>query len=85
MPNLPKLEFDEDDSTLGLLDSIFVADCGVPSAFENALECDNCTMCCKYFETEKTFQKLLNLNLTNNNILPLTNVFLLSTPHAHVR
>ncbi len=29
-------------------ESSFVTDCGVPSAFEEALQCDNCTMCCKY-------------------------------------
>jgi len=29
--------------------STFVADCGVPSAFDEVLECDNCTICCKYY------------------------------------
>ena len=60
MPNISKLEFDK--SIFGDGNSTLVADCGVPSAFENALVCDNCTMCCEYFETEKMFQKLLNLN-----------------------
>ena len=29
--------------------STFVTDCGVPSAFEEALVCEECTMCCEYF------------------------------------
>jgi len=29
-------------------ESAFITDCGVPSAFEEALKCENCTMCCKY-------------------------------------
>eukprot|EP00985_Skeletonema_marinoi_P018427 scaffold10296_cov84-Skeletonema_marinoi.AAC.3 len=28
--------------------STFVTDCGVPSAFDEALKCEHCTMCCKY-------------------------------------
>eukprot|EP00956_Cyclotella_meneghiniana_P002689 scaffold3165_cov62-Cyclotella_meneghiniana.AAC.11 len=40
MPNIPILN----RSTYGK--SSFVADCGVPSAFDEALKCDNCTMCC---------------------------------------
>ena len=43
MPIIPRL----DDFIHG--QSTFVTDCGVPSAFDNALECDNCTMCCKYY------------------------------------
>ena len=30
-------------------DSSVIADCGVPSAFDDPLECDNCTMCCKFY------------------------------------
>ncbi len=30
-------------------DCVIHTDCGVPSAFDEALECDNCTMCCKYY------------------------------------
>ena len=41
MPNIPRL-----DSIHGR--STFVTDCGVPSAFDKALECENCTMCCEY-------------------------------------
>jgi hypothetical protein len=43
IPIIPRL----DDIIHG--QSTFVTDCGVPSAFDNALECDNCTMCCKYY------------------------------------
>eukprot|EP00985_Skeletonema_marinoi_P021635 scaffold13377_cov117-Skeletonema_marinoi.AAC.6 len=40
MPTIPRLnDFIHGQST-------FVTDCGVPSAFDEALECDNCTMCC---------------------------------------
>eukprot|EP00956_Cyclotella_meneghiniana_P035616 scaffold116417_cov54-Cyclotella_meneghiniana.AAC.1 len=42
MPNIPILN----RSTYGK--SSFVADCGVPSAFDEALKCDNCTMCFEY-------------------------------------
>ena len=28
--------------------SSFISDCGVPSAFEEPLECERCTMCCKF-------------------------------------
>lgn len=28
--------------------SSFVADCGVPTDFDEALKCGNCTMCCEY-------------------------------------
>eukprot|EP00956_Cyclotella_meneghiniana_P030007 scaffold74539_cov65-Cyclotella_meneghiniana.AAC.3 len=41
MPSIPILN----RSTYGK--SSFVADCGVPSAFDEALKCDNCTMCCE--------------------------------------
>jgi len=43
MPTIPRLN----DHIHG--HSTFVADCGVPSAFNEALECNNCTMCCKYY------------------------------------
>ncbi|KAK1744649.1 hypothetical protein QTG54_005182 [Skeletonema marinoi] len=43
MPTIPRLN----DNIHGL--STFVADCGVPSDFDETLECDNCTMCCKYY------------------------------------
>ena len=41
MPNITQL----DDSIYSK--STFVTDCGVPSAFEEAMECDSCTMCCE--------------------------------------
>eukprot|EP00985_Skeletonema_marinoi_P001301 scaffold517_cov140-Skeletonema_marinoi.AAC.14 len=44
MPTIPRLN----DHIHG--HSTFVADCGVPSAFNEALECDNCTMCCNINE-----------------------------------
>ena len=43
MPTIPRLN----DNIHG--QSTFVTDCGVPSAFDEALECENCTMCCKYY------------------------------------
>eukprot|EP00985_Skeletonema_marinoi_P022692 scaffold14622_cov86-Skeletonema_marinoi.AAC.6 len=35
-----------DDAEYG--NSTFVTDCGVPSAFDEALACEKCTMCCEY-------------------------------------
>jgi hypothetical protein len=35
--------------------STFVTDCGVPSAFDEALECENCTICCKYYSVLDDF------------------------------
>jgi len=43
LPTIPEL-----DKSL-YSSSTFVSDCGVPSAFDEPLECDNCTMCCKYY------------------------------------
>jgi hypothetical protein len=43
MPHIPRLN----DSIHR--ESTFITDCGVPSYFEWALECENCTMCCKYY------------------------------------
>eukprot|EP00984_Skeletonema_dohrnii_P001268 scaffold393_cov158-Skeletonema_dohrnii-CCMP3373.AAC.9 len=43
IPTIPRLS----DNIHG--QSTFVADCGVPSAFDEALECYNCTMCCEYY------------------------------------
>eukprot|EP00984_Skeletonema_dohrnii_P023752 scaffold12826_cov75-Skeletonema_dohrnii-CCMP3373.AAC.8 len=45
LPNIPEL----DESLYS--SSTFVTDCGVPSAFDEPLECDNCTMCCEYHST----------------------------------
>eukprot|EP00984_Skeletonema_dohrnii_P008776 scaffold3271_cov82-Skeletonema_dohrnii-CCMP3373.AAC.2 len=42
LPNIPQL----DESFYNK--STFVTDCGVPSAFDEALKCEHCTMCCKY-------------------------------------
>ena len=42
LPNIPQL----DESIYNK--STFVTDCGVPSAFDEALKCEHCTMCCKY-------------------------------------
>eukprot|EP00984_Skeletonema_dohrnii_P010979 scaffold4339_cov100-Skeletonema_dohrnii-CCMP3373.AAC.4 len=42
MPNIPQL----DESIYNK--ATFVTDCGVPFAFDEALFCDNCTMCCEY-------------------------------------
>jgi len=28
-------------------EATFIADCGVPSAFDEAVVCKNCTMCCE--------------------------------------
>ncbi|KAL7456163.1 hypothetical protein ACHAWC_007673 [Mediolabrus comicus] len=36
------------DTTLLKETSAFIADCGLPSEFESALECDDCSMCCEY-------------------------------------
>ncbi|KAK1733561.1 leucine-rich repeat protein [Skeletonema marinoi] len=59
MPIIPRL----DDFIHG--QSTFVTDCGVPSAFDEALECDNCTMCCNINEgchpQEKTKVQKLGL------------------------
>ena len=41
MPNITRLN----NSIHG--QSTFVTDCGVPSAFDEPLKCENCTMCCK--------------------------------------
>ena len=41
MPNIPQV----DESVYK--NSTFVTDCGVPSAFDEAMECENCTMCCE--------------------------------------
>jgi hypothetical protein len=43
MPVVPRI----DDSIHG--ESTFVTDCGVPSDFDEALDCKNCTMCCECF------------------------------------
>ncbi len=43
MPAIARL----DDTKYG--NSTFVTDCGVPSAFEKAFECQTCTMCCEYY------------------------------------
>ena len=43
IPNITQL----DESIYN--NSTFVTDCGVPSAFDEALECENCTMCCEYY------------------------------------
>jgi hypothetical protein len=45
IPNIPRLN----DNIYGR--STFVADCGVPSAFDEPLRCQNCTMCCKCHST----------------------------------
>ncbi len=42
MPVIPRL----DESIFN--ESTFVTDCGVPSAFTDPMECEHCTMCCKY-------------------------------------
>ena len=42
VPNIPELDESKYDT------STFVTDCGVPSAFDEALVCENCTMCCEY-------------------------------------
>eukprot|EP00985_Skeletonema_marinoi_P017244 scaffold9375_cov73-Skeletonema_marinoi.AAC.1 len=57
MPTIPRLN----DNIHG--QSTFVTDCGVPSNFDEALECDNCTMCCNadddcYPQEETQVQKL---------------------------
>jgi len=44
MPAIPRLE----DSIFKFNESTFVTDCGVPSAFSDPMECENCTMCCEY-------------------------------------
>ncbi|KAL7448710.1 hypothetical protein ACHAWC_000857 [Mediolabrus comicus] len=36
------------DTTLLQETSAFIADCGLPSEFEFAIECDDCSMCCEY-------------------------------------
>ena len=43
IPDVPKLE----NSIFEM--SAFVTDCGVPSVFDEPLECENCTMCCESF------------------------------------
>ncbi|KAK1744100.1 leucine-rich repeat domain-containing protein [Skeletonema marinoi] len=40
MPNMTQLDKSEYN------ESTFVTDCGVPSAFDETPECENCTMCC---------------------------------------
>eukprot|EP00984_Skeletonema_dohrnii_P011075 scaffold4396_cov127-Skeletonema_dohrnii-CCMP3373.AAC.6 len=40
MPNMTQLDKSE------YSESTFVTDCGVPSAFDETPECENCTMCC---------------------------------------
>jgi hypothetical protein len=42
LPNIPRLNDIHGKST-------FVTDCGVPSAFDKALKCEYCTMCCEYY------------------------------------
>ena len=42
LPNLSSLTGDT------YKEATFITDCGVPSAFEEPLECKNCTMCCEY-------------------------------------
>ncbi len=34
--------------------STFITDCGMPSAFDKAMVCKSCTMCCKYYSTAVT-------------------------------
>ncbi|KAK1744106.1 leucine-rich repeat protein [Skeletonema marinoi] len=52
MPNIPNLNEIQDKK------STFVTDCGVPSAFENTPDCEDCTMCCNAYDdcypTEKS-------------------------------
>ena len=62
IPNMPQL--DENESIY--YKSTFVTDCGVPTAFEEALECEHCTMCCEY---------------NSNVIVHSVSSALLNTPH----
>jgi len=58
MPIIPRLNSIHGQST-------FVTDCGVPSAFDEALQCENCTMCCKYYRLLLLFSIQLLGNLSS--------------------
>ena len=50
--------------------STFVADCGVPSAFDEAMECDSCTMCCEcYSNIAARFASSVFHNNTSHQLL----------------
>eukprot|EP00985_Skeletonema_marinoi_P018994 scaffold10753_cov87-Skeletonema_marinoi.AAC.5 len=64
IPNMTQL----DDSKYG--NSTFVTDCGVPSAFNEAPKCQNCTMCCECYSNAPILllnlhHLLFNMSLTN--------------------
>eukprot|EP00984_Skeletonema_dohrnii_P021325 scaffold10629_cov77-Skeletonema_dohrnii-CCMP3373.AAC.2 len=46
-------------------ESTFVTDCGVPSAFDETPECQNCTMCCEYYSNVAQFASSVPTPLTN--------------------
>eukprot|EP00984_Skeletonema_dohrnii_P028680 scaffold18734_cov115-Skeletonema_dohrnii-CCMP3373.AAC.8 len=48
MPNMAQFEIVNSKSA-------FVTDCGVPSAFDEAPECKDCTMCCEYYSNVAQF------------------------------
>ncbi len=71
MPAIPRLIGTEYE------DSTFVTDCGVPSAFDVALVCTNCTMCCEFnilmmLNSHCLFACLFVCNYNTSNQLQLT-------------
>jgi hypothetical protein len=52
--------------------SSFISDCGVPTAFEDTLTCDNCTMCCNgkvWCHSVLSFTYIRHLSLINPCLL----------------